>query len=471
MSWDQKLMTMRFYIGTLVVLLFSLCPASSIAKLPAEILSLLDNELTPMGAIRSGSDDSLIPQWTGAVLGLPDGLEWDGPGTPYPDPWPGESPLFVIDNNNKEAHLKRLSPGLIAMLNTYPETFHIPVYAGHREFRHYENYYSKVRYNAENAELTPDNEGISGFIGGPAFPVPRTGAEVVWLTRTTEGYETLEGDMHDYFVFANGDKSYRRTELWQQTPYGRNDTVISVDNEYPKRGEFAGYIMTVTKLPARDKGTITSVMEPFDYTRNDRETWRYLPGSRRVRRAPTVGFDTPDGPGGLKTIDELRGFNGSLERFDWHLIGRKEIFVPYHSYRFDSPNIDYNDLLTRYHANPDHMRYELKRVWVAEAKLKEGQRHIYGMRRIYVDEDSGLTLIAENYDGRGELWKVVLFNSLYDFHSQQYIRRAQMYHDLRSGAYSAERLVNDGKTFLYDISPPRPPAYFSPSNVRKLGKR
>ena len=190
-----------------------------------------------------------------------------------------------------------------------------------------------------------------------------------------------------------------------------------------------------------------------------------------MRRAPTVGFDTPDGPGGLKTVDEVRGFNGSMERFDWQLLGRQEIFVPYHNYRFDDPEVSYDELLTKFHANPEYMRYELKRVWVAEATLREGERHIYGKRRIYVDEDTGFTVITENYDGRGELWKVVLTNNIYDYGGQAYARRAQMYHDLRAGAYIAERLINDSAPMLYDVNPMKGPVHFSPSNIRKLGKR
>jgi hypothetical protein len=46
-----------------------------------------------------------------------------------------------------------------------------------------------------------------------------------------------------------------------------------------------------------------------------------------------------------------------------------------------------------------------------------------------------------------------------------------MYHDLRAGAYIAERLVNDSAPLLYDVVPMKGPAYFSPSNIRKLGKR
>ena len=229
--------------------------------------------------------------------------------------------------------------------------------------------------------------------------------------------------------------------------------------------------MTYVTEPTRDKGLITSIFEPYDYSQNAREVWRYLPGSRRVRRAPTVGFDTPDGPGGLKTVDEVRGFNGSMERFEWKLIGRQEMFIPYHNYKFDDPNVSYKDLLTKFHANPDYVRYELKRVWVAEGTLREGERHIYGKRRIYVDEDTGLTAITENYDGRGELWKVVLFNNIYEYNGEAYVRRVQMYHDLRAGAYIAERLINDSSPMLYDVNPLKGPTHFSPTNVRKLGRR
>jgi hypothetical protein len=370
-----------------------------------------------------------------------------------------------------EQYRERLSPGQIAMFETYPDTFRMPVYPGHRDFAFYPQFYEKVLYNAHNSRLINDDEGIEGFLGGAAFPVPSTGPEAVWFTRTTGANETMEGEYSDIAVFPNDTRSTRRSSFLQESPYASRHSPINADYEYPKLGEYAGYIMTYVTEPARDKGLITAIFEPFDYSKNDREVWRYLPGSRRVRRAPTVGFDTPDGPGGLKTVDEVRGFNGAMERFEWKLLGRQEIFVPYHNYRFDDPSISYDDLLTKFHVNPDHMRYELKRVWVAEGTLREGERHIYGKRRIYVDEDTGFSVITENYDGRGELWKVVLTNSIYEYGSQAYIRRSQMYHDLRAGAYIAEQLINDSAPMLHDVNPMKGEAHFSPSNIRKLGKR
>jgi len=462
---------MRISKSTAIALAVSLLSTSAMAKMSAEDVARLGKDLTPMGAIKAGTEDGLIPEWTGNVLGLPSGLKWDGPGKPYPHPWPDEKPLFVITKENLDQYRARLSPGQIAMFETYPETFRMPVYPGHREFAYNPKVYEKVRYNAEHSELTNDNEGITGFIGGATFPVPSTGPEAVWFTRTTGAYETVDGEYSDIAVFPNETRSVRRTQFLQESPYASRKNPLTAEYEYPKLGQFAGYIMTYVTEPARDKGLITAVLEPFDYSQTDREVWRYLPGSRRVRRAPTVGFDTPDGPGGLKTVDEVRGFNGSMERFDWKLLGRQEIFIPYHNYQLDDPNVSYDELLTKYHINPDYMRYELKRVWVAEATLKPGQRHIYAKRRLYIDEDTGLTTITENYDGRGELWKVALTTNFYEYGGEAYDRRVEMYHDLRAGAYIAERLINDSAPMVYDIKEMKGPAHFSPSNIRKMGKR
>lgn len=462
---------MRLTLNSIIILALSIVSATAMARMSAEDVARLGKDLNPIGGIKAGSEDGLLPEWTGSVLGLPAGLVWDGPGTPYPNPWPDEKPLFVITKDNMEKHRAHLSAGQIALFETYPDSFKMPVYPGHRDFAFYPEFYEKVLYNAKNSELINDDEGIKGFVGGAAFPVPSTGPEAVWFTRTTGANETIDGEYSDIAVFPNGTQSTRRSRFLQESPYASRKNPINAEYEYPKLGEFGGYIMTYVTEPARDKGLITAVIEPYDYSKNAREVWRYLPGSRRVRRAPTVGFDTPDGPGGLKTVDEVRGFNGSMERFEWKLLGREEIFIPYHNYQFDDPAIGYDELLTRFHANPDYMRYELRRVWVAEGTLREGERHIYGKRRIYVDEDTGFTAITENYDGRGELWKVVLTNNIYDYGSQAYVRRAQMYHDLRAGAYIAERLINDSAPMLYDVKPVRGAAYFSPSNIRKLGKR
>ncbi len=62
----------------------------------------------------------------------------------------------------------------------------------------------------------------------------------------------------------------------------------------------------------------------------------------------------------------------------------------------------YDDYIQPYHINQEYPRYELHRVWVIEANLKPGTRHVYQRRRFYIDEDSWGIVATELYDARGE---------------------------------------------------------------------
>ena len=225
---------MNFKITTAIALALTCLSAGAQAKMSAEDVARLGKDLTPMGAIKAGSEDGLLPEWTGSIKGLPEGLKWEGPGTPYPDPYADEKPVFVITSDNMEQHRERLSPGQIAMFETYPDTFRMPVYPGHRDFAYSDAFYAKVRYNAEHGELYNNDEGIKGFVGGAAFPVPSTGAEVVWFTRTTGAFAVREGEYSDIAVFPNGTRSVRRSQFRQESPYAVMTNPATAEYEYPK---------------------------------------------------------------------------------------------------------------------------------------------------------------------------------------------------------------------------------------------
>ena len=291
---------------------------------------------------------------------------------------------------------------------------------------------------------------------------------MIWNTRTSGPNHTMAGTYDDIAVFSNGSRAVRRSTLMSEYPY--MNPANPVGKEEADLGIWAAHVITTVHEPVRDKGMITSIFEPYDYITHAREAWRYLPGSRRVRRAPTVGYDTPDGPGGFITVDDTLGFNGAMDRFEWTLLGKQELYVPFHSYRFDQQGLDYDELLTPFHVNPDYMRWEKRRVWVVEATLRDGKRHIYGKRRFYVDEDSWNIVMTENYDGRGELWKVVFINSIYEYNVHGYVSRAMMFHELRAGGYIVIRLVNDSEQMDFTAEP-KGEAWYSPTNVRKMGRR
>ena len=208
---------------------------------------------------------------------------------------------------------------------------------------------------------------------------------------------------------------------------------------------------------------------PNDYHNDDRQTWFYSPGTRRVRQAPEFGFDTPQGAGGFRTVDDDRLFNGSPARYDWKLVGKKEIYVPYNAFRQNDPAVSYDTLLTPNTLNPDYQRYELHRVWVLEATVKSGYRHAYARRTFYIDEDSWHALWVDNYDGRGNLWRASMVNYFWAPEIGGFQAGVAVYHDLTAGAYFADRLVNQSKQWWVLNQGGLTPEMFSESAAKRLG--
>src|SRR5690606_5699841 len=131
----------------------------------------------------------------------------------------------------------------------------------------------------------------------------------------------------------------------------------------------------------------------------DTRAWSYIPGQRRVRQAPEFTYDTVSTLSGVLLFDEINGFDGKMDRFDFELVGRKEMIVPYNAYRrwAGAAQDSYVGSLVK----PELRRYELHRVWVVEATLKEGKRHTQKKKVFYLDEDSWTMLAYEAYDHQG----------------------------------------------------------------------
>ena len=145
------------------------------------------------------------------------------------------------------------------------------------------------------------------------------------------------------------------------------------------------------------------------------------------------------------TVDEDRLYNGSPERFTWKLIGKREMYIPANAYKANAGTAKYADLLTVNQPNPDYMRYELRRVWVLEADLKEGYRHVYGKRVLFIDEDTWHSVIADNYDSRGQLWKHAMINYYYHPDMSAWQAGSQFFMDLNSGQYTGYGMTNETK--------------------------
>ena len=217
-------------------------------------------------------------------------------------------------------------------------------------------------------------------------------------------------------------------------------------------------------------GNALLIYEPIDHYKNPRISWKYNPGLRRVRRAPNVAYDYPGtASDGLRTTDDWNLFNGATDRYNWKLIGKKEIYIPYNCYALHSKNTQYKDILHPGHINPDLVRYELHRTWIVEATLKKGIRHIYSKRRFYLDEDSWYCVLAEMYDGRGELWRVIVSHSINYYDVPAIWSTLEVFHDLFARRYLASNLDNEYK--IIDFKQKFSKKDFTTGALRRIGVR
>lgn len=450
----------------LTALLTASLAASSLAlaKVGPDEAARLGQDLTPMGAEKAGNADGSIPEWSGKWRGTPPQVKYEGTGHKRPDPYADEKPLFSITAANLAQYADKLSDGQKALFKRYPDTYKIVVYPSHRDFRHSETAEANIKHNALNAELVSDGNGVANSFGASPFPIPKNGHELMWNMNLPVRAWQEEATYQMVLTLANNSRinekvGYQILSLYDD-PKGSSSTFDGTQ----------ACAMISTQEPVRKKGEIILSCDYTDPLAAPRQAWQYLPGMRRVRRAPTVGYDTPYGAGGFRVMDEDRLFNGAPDRYDWKLVGKKEMYIPYNNYQLDDPDLDQEKLLTNSgHLNPDFVRFELHRVWVLEANLKPGKRHIYGKRLFYVDEDSWAAVLGDNYDGKGQLWRTNTQTLIYAYELQAFHARVAIYQDLIAGSYLTDRLVNGLATARlnqsdYDAS------YFTASNLRKLGR-
>jgi len=173
---------------------------------------------------------------------------------------------------------------------------------------------------------------------------------------------------------------------------------------------------------------------------------------------------------GLRTADDTDMYNGAPDRYNWTLVGKKEIYIPYNNYELASPKHKYDEILKAGHINQDLARYELHRVWVVEANLKQGERHIYAKRRFYVDEDSWSIALSDQYDGRGQLWRVGEAMLTQDYKQQVPWYALESLYDLISGRYAVSGMMNEEKSWIR-FGEPSSAAKFTPAALRSDGVR
>lgn len=455
---------------TAVSALSATSSANAQAQAQTRDASRLGKELTAAGADPAASKDGNIPAFAGTEAALP-GWAW---GKKRVDFWKhkAEKPLFSIDATNVDKYADKLSPGQVAMLNQ-TKGYRMDVYPTHRSCGIPDFVAENTKKNVGTAKLNANGWSLAeAVLPGIPFPMPENGAEAMWNVKMR-----YRGVALDYKSVITAASPRKGSDEWikagsEQTnyfPWGVKGSQL-----FSKMPAIENFVYFAYSSPAALAGQSLAITI---YTEQPTETFLYFPGQRRVRRMPTYAYDAPQiGFENQYTLDEPYVFNGAMDRFDWKLVGKKEIYVPYNSFGAYDFSAKFEDIAQKDFVAASHRRYELHRVWVVEATVKAGMRHLAPKRTFFIDEDSWNPLLADDYDGQGKLWKLREGFSIPVFETGACDVSAFVQYNLLEGRYVVdEHAMGTGADVRWLTEPgsnPRlKPGFYTSENLRAISDR
>ena len=421
--------------GLIVAAALSLSGAAQ-AKVGADEAAKLGKELTPVGAERAGNADGSIPAWKPAAQR--GSIEGEFPANPEID---GDQPLFTITQANYEQYADKLDAGKRELFKRF-DSYKMKVYPSHRLVNFPKEILDATVANATTAELKGSDLLVNASLGFP-FPIPKNGAEPIWNHRLKYRGDTVRRYNNQMIVQTSGDFQFTKivedvkfyyANITEPGPVGESAVTLKYLSE--------------TLSPPRLAGTFILVHEKVD----TRDAWLYSPGLRRIRRAPTVCCDNPaEGTDGHQFYDQVDMFNGTLERYNWKLLGKREMYIPYNSNFISGPEVSYDDIAAPKHLNQELPRYELHRVWVVEANVKEGTNHSIAKRVFYIDEDSWNIVAVEGYDGRGDLFQYQEGHHVFAYNMLLTGTVPEVIYHFNSGRYFVTAMANEDRAVDFSV--------------------
>ncbi len=438
---------------------------SLLAAVSPEEAKQIGTTLTPWGAEIAGNADGSIPAYTGGIK-PPANYDPSKPGV-RPDPFAAEKPVLVITAANMAEHADKLSEGTKALFAKYP-TFRVDVYPTHRTARYPEFYKQNSIKNASECELAAEGLQLKNCYAGAPFPIPKSGHEVMWNRIFKYQARALRADdLMTTVVDGNGSViDTAGWKGWNQYPLWDPERTEKLEGN-----ELNELLRSDYNAPARKDGEKLVLHDGIDMVNSARRAWSYVVGQRRVKLSPDVAYDTPSPTGaGIGTVDDSSVFFGSFDRYDFKLVGKKEMYIPYNMFKITDQTLCGRDVVhTPNHINPDCMRWEKHRVWVVEATLKPGKRHIYPRRTLYWDEDYLGVGMGDSYDSTGKIYRISQSESFPLYESEGHISGQFAVYDLAKGSYTRQSYTTN-KSGWYTTDP-LPLTTFAPQALSAAGIR
>lgn len=417
---------------------------ASLAGVSADEAAKLGKSLTPVGAERAGNADGSIPEWTP--------IEPFGKASgefPYNPEVEKDRPSHVVSAGNVDEYSDQLSAGHKELIRRFPNSYKMIVYPSRRVANFPDKIKQETIKNATRASLEGVDNPKGAYVGFP-FPIPRSGAEVPWNHRSKWRGENIRRYNNQMIVQPDGDFSLTKIVEDAQFVYA------SLENPNPPELQpgttFIRYV-SQTISPPRIAGTYILVHEKAGFGPEGRAAWLYAPALKRIRRAPAVCCDNPyEGTDGHQFYDQVDMYNGVLERFNWKLLGKREMLIPYNSYKMAGDSIKYSDIAKPNHVNQNLPRYESHRVWVVEATNKADKRHTFSKRVMYFDEDTWSIVMIDDYDHQGQLMQFQEGHLVQFAASLSSSTVPEVIYHLNSGRYFVTAMFNEDQPFDTTVS-------------------
>lgn len=394
------MMTTRYMRMSILAIGIAALAGGPLKALAADA-SRLGADLTPSGAEKGPNKDGTIPAWpgnevqhSGWTFGKLRGDHWK---------YKGEKPMLSIDASNVDMHSDKLSKGQVALIKQI-KGYRMDVYPSHRSCGIPAFVAENTKKNVTQAKMAPDGWRLQeAVVPGFPFPMPQNGAEAMLNMKLRYRGVGLEFKNIITSVSPRKGSSDWIKAISIQTNYYPWGAVGSTPLSTIPRVE--SYLYYAYTEPVALAGQ--AMIQTLFFDQPDAEVFYYFPGQRRVRRMPSYAYDSPlIGYENQYLQDEPAVFQGTIDRFDWKLVGKKEMYVPYNSFGAYNFSAKFEDVAKRDFVDAASRRYELHRVYVVEASVKQGSRHVAPKRTYYLDEDSWNPVLAEDYDGQGKLSKV-----------------------------------------------------------------
>jgi len=415
--------------------------------------------LTPVGAEAGGSSDGVIPAWTGGITRE----RWPesyAKGERLVDPFSTDSPKATITAANMEQYSRYLSDGHKALLKRY-DSYRMPLYPSRRSVAYPERIYKATRENADRAKLVGSDSLSGAFLGFP-FREPDSGVEAMWNHRVRYRGDSVMLRSEQAVVQSGGGVERRLFQTERvYFRYGNLQDPVDIDQQ--------NILLYYLSWFSRDRSGVdflALVHETANAADKGRALWVLPERANRLFRVPPVGYDQPfPGSGGIYFVDMVDMYNGAFDRYNWRLIGKRQLIVPYNNFGLVDGSVEQSRLLQGKHPDPSAMRYERHRVWVIEATERPGKSHSFGKRLFYVDEDSWNVVLVENYDEDGNLWRFQEGHIVPLYNVQAANAMPVVTYNFPDGRYFINRMVGHTEPPQYDVPGIRASDYL-PSRVK-----